>query len=202
MTVVCVPVICQNDALSQNVLKPIEVENVLSQNVLKPMGAKNNNKIKSAGVNTIGPSARMASHDLKVVLVAPKFIVSPWSLSNIEPDVNLHPVSNNSETNIEPNVNLQSISNNSETNIDKKFNMEQYLPQECYNDWFEVMPEPISVKNRHLIDITKPIGVTAIGSFHKTATYNLRAQLAAPKFVVSPWNQSSIKPDLSLKSLF
>ena len=82
------------------------------------------------------------------------------------------------------------------------FNIEQYVPQEVNNDWFEVMPEPISVKNRHLINITKPIGVNTIGSSHKIANHDLRAQPVAPKFVVSPWNNSSVEPDLSLKPLF
>jgi hypothetical protein len=81
------------------------------------------------------------------------------------------------------------------------FDVDKYLPQEVNDDWFEVQPEPISVKNRHLINITKPIGVNTIGTSLKNASYDIRAAPAAPKFVVSPWLQSSIEPDINLKPL-
>lgn len=82
------------------------------------------------------------------------------------------------------------------------FDVDKYLPQEVNDDWFEVQPEPISVKNRHLINITKPIGINTIGSSKKNASYDLRAAPVAPKNVVSPWLQSSIEPDTNLKPLF
>jgi len=69
------------------------------------------------------------------------------------------------------------------------FDVDKYHPQEVDDDWFEVIPKPISVKNRHLINITKPIGITTIGSV-----------LPLPKFVISPW--LSIEPDVDLKPLF
>lgn len=40
------------------------------------------------------------------------------------------------------------------------------------NEWFEVMPEPIKVKN---------------------PSYNIRGTRPCPKFVASPWAQSSIE---------
>jgi hypothetical protein len=82
------------------------------------------------------------------------------------------------------------------------FDVDKYLPQEVNDDWFEVQPEPISVKNRHLINITKPIGINTIGSSLKNASYDIRAQPACPKFVVSPWLQSSVEPDLNVKPMF
>ena len=225
MTVICVPIICQNDVLSQNVLKPMEVKNdnkvnknnALSQNVLKLMEAKNENKIKPVGVDSVGPSHTTGSHDLRVAPVAHKFVVPPWTLSNIEPDVNLHPISNNSK------INVESI-----------LNMEQYVPQECNNNLFEVMPELISDKNRHLInirrpigtstlgkaknddlradlladgfvimdgrliDIKKPIGICSIGVSKKTPNHNLKSLPSVPKFVASPWSNTNV----SLKPLF
>ncbi|ARF11323.1 hypothetical protein Klosneuvirus_1_180 [Klosneuvirus KNV1] len=82
------------------------------------------------------------------------------------------------------------------------FDVDKYLPQEVNDDWFEVMNEPISVKNRHLINITKPIGINTIGTSLKNANYDLRAAPACPKMIVSPWLQSSIEPDVNLKPLF
>lgn len=81
------------------------------------------------------------------------------------------------------------------------FDVDKYLPQEVNDDWFEVQPEPISVKNRHLINITKPIGINTIGTSLKNASWDIRASPACPKFVVSPWLQSSIQPDTNLKPL-
>jgi len=82
------------------------------------------------------------------------------------------------------------------------FDVDKYLPQEVNDSWFEVEPEPISVKNRHLINITKPIGVNTIGSSKRIASHDLRAQYPNPKFVVSPFLNSSVEPDLNIKPLF
>jgi hypothetical protein len=81
------------------------------------------------------------------------------------------------------------------------FDVDKYLPQEVNDDWFEVQPEPISVKNRHLINITKPIGVNTIGTSLKNASWDIRGTPACPKYIVSPWSQSSIEPDYNLKPL-
>lgn len=81
------------------------------------------------------------------------------------------------------------------------FDVDKYLPQEVNDDWFEVQPEPISVKNRHLINITKPIGINTIGTSNKNMSYDIRSAPAVPKLVVSPWLQSSIDPDVNLKPM-
>lgn len=82
------------------------------------------------------------------------------------------------------------------------YDVDKYLPQEVNDDWFEVQPEPVSVKNRHLINITKPIGVNTIGTSLRNASHDIRGTPATPKFVVSPWLQSSIEVDTNLKPLF
>lgn len=82
------------------------------------------------------------------------------------------------------------------------FDVDKYLPQEVNDDWFEVQPEPISVKNRHLINITKPIGVNTIGTSLKLSSRDIRGTPVVPKTVISPWLQSSIEPDLNLKPLY
>ena len=74
--------------------------------------------------------------------------------------------------------------------------------QAVINDWFDVAPEPISVKNRHLINITKPIGINTIGSSLKIATHDIRGTPSQPKNIVAPWLLSSIQPDINLKPLF
>jgi hypothetical protein len=82
---------------------------------------------------------------------------------------------------------------------DELFNDDKLLPQEVNKDWFETMPDPIKVKNRHLININKPFGTDTIGSSLKNASHDIRGNIPAPKFVVSPFLNSSIEPDLNTK---
>jgi hypothetical protein len=93
------------------------------------------------------------------------------------------------------------IPNNKGTEKDK-YNVDSYLPQEKEKDWFETI-ETVDVKNSHLINIYRPIGANTIGSTHKYAIYDIRGldKAVCPKFVVSPWLQSSAEPDRSTKSL-
>lgn len=81
---------------------------------------------------------------------------------------------------------------------DEIFDNDKLLPQEMNKDWFEYMPEPIKVKNRHLINIAKPgAGIDTVGSSKRNATHDIRGDIVNPKFVVAPWNQSSIQPDVN-----
>lgn len=95
----------------------------------------------------------------------------------------------------------ESCGGNQDCPPEELFDVQKYLPQEVNDDWFELVPEAISVKNRHLINITKPIGVNTIGSSKKNASYDLRGAPSCPKFVVSPFLNSSIEPDNNLKPL-
>lgn len=90
---------------------------------------------------------------------------------------------------------------NQDCTPEELYDVDKYLPQEVNDDWFELIPEAISVKNRHLINITKPIGVNTIGSSKANASYDLRGAPSCPKFVTSPWLNSSIEPDNNLKPL-
>ena len=49
------------------------------------------------------------------------------------------------------------------------FDINQYLPQGVNDDWFEPAPEPITVRNRHLINISRPIGTNTIGTSLRNA---------------------------------
>ncbi|VBB18341.1 hypothetical protein YASMINEVIRUS_804 [Yasminevirus sp. GU-2018] len=93
------------------------------------------------------------------------------------------------------------IKNNKGTGTNKH-DVNAFLPQQKEKDWFETI-ETVDVKNSHLINIYRPIGANTIGSSHKGAIYDLRGldKAVCPKFVVSPWMQSSWEPDRSSKSL-
>ena len=83
-----------------------------------------------------------------------------------------------------------------------KFDTDGFLPKQKEKDWFETI-ESVSVKNRNLIQIHRPIGVNTIGSSHKGAIYDMRGldDAIAPKEVTGPWLQSSWEPDRSSKRL-
>jgi hypothetical protein len=85
--------------------------------------------------------------------------------------------------------------------LDEIFNSDNFLPKYKRDDWFEVLPEAISVKNRHLINVSKPIGINTIGTSLRNPSWDIRGSPACPKFVVAPWMQSTIEPDTNLKSL-
>jgi hypothetical protein len=97
------------------------------------------------------------------------------------------------------NNNKEPCGSGKECSPEDLFNVDKMLPQEVNDDWFNVQPEPVSVKNRHLINVTKPIGVNTIGSSLRNASHDLRGPEECPKFTVSPWLQSSIEPDHNLR---
>lgn len=82
---------------------------------------------------------------------------------------------------------------------EEMFNVDNLLPKEVNDDWFDVPEEPISVKNRHLININRPISINTIGTSNKNASYDIRGTIPNPKFIVSPFLNSSIEPDINNK---
>ena len=79
------------------------------------------------------------------------------------------------------------------------FNADNWLPKEKRDDWFDTVPEPISVKNRHLINVVRPIGVNTVGNSLRNPSYDIRGTIPNPKFNVGPWNNSTIDPDYNNK---
>lgn len=82
------------------------------------------------------------------------------------------------------------------------YNADNYLPKEVNDDWFETVKEPIPIKNRHLINTTRTIGLDTIGSSKKNATRDIRGEDPNPKFTVSPFLNSSIEPQMTNRGLF
>lgn len=76
------------------------------------------------------------------------------------------------------------------------------LPKEYYDDWFEVIDEPVALKNRHLINLQQPLGINTVGQSLKNATHDLRGNPPCPKFSVSPWGNSTIESDFNIKPLY
>lgn len=84
----------------------------------------------------------------------------------------------------------------SDYTVKELMDADKLLPKE-ENDWFDTVPEPIKVKNRHLININRPIGIDSVGSSMKIACRDLRGNIPAPKMAISPFLNSSVEPDVA-----
>lgn len=82
-----------------------------------------------------------------------------------------------------------------------KFDVDKLLPQEKNKDWFEDPYESSSVKNSHLINVYRPIGVNTISTTLKNPSHDLRGDASPnPRTVISPFLNSSIEPDTNLRN--
>ena len=92
-------------------------------------------------------------------------------------------------------------SDKKKNSLDEIFNDKNYLPKEKNDEWFDEVPEAISVKNRLLINVSKPCGINTIGTSLRNPSWDIRGSPPCPKFKISPWMQSTIEQDTNLKSL-
>jgi len=98
---------------------------------------------------------------------------------------------------------------NTDTLDFKKSNMDNYnasdfLPKEINDQWFETdfSLAKYQLNDDKLINTDKYIiGVNTVGESLKNASYDIRGTIPNPKFIVSPWNNSTYEPDFNLKPL-
>jgi hypothetical protein len=91
----------------------------------------------------------------------------------------------------------------------KKGNMDHYdakdfLPKDINDEWFETdfSLAKYQLNDDKLINTERYIiGINTVGQSLKNASYDIRGTIPNPKFVASPWNQSTYEPDFNLKPL-
>jgi len=116
------------------------------------------------------------------------------------------PLNSTDNTNFLPNdvsashASYSASSPRKELNDDDKFNASALLPQEEKQDWFEDVT-PQKIKNRHLINIYRPIGVNTVITSRKNGSLDLRGNPVNPKTFVSPFLNSSIEPDVNARGI-
>ena len=81
-----------------------------------------------------------------------------------------------------------------------KFNASALLPKEEKSDWFDDVT-PQKIKNRHLINIYRPIGVNTVITSRKNGSLDLRGNPVNAKTFVSPFLNSSIEPDVNARGI-
>jgi len=78
------------------------------------------------------------------------------------------------------------------------------LPKENNPDWWDdgFSQAKYNMNDDKLINTERYIiGINTVGQSLKNASYDIRGTVANPKFSVSPWNNSTIEPDMNLKPL-
>ena len=85
------------------------------------------------------------------------------------------------------------------TDVDK-FDVDALLPQDRNKDWFDDPYSGASIKNTHLINIYRPIGVNTIQTSLKNPSLDIRGAPVNPKTVVSPFLNSSYEPDTNIRN--
>lgn len=75
------------------------------------------------------------------------------------------------------------------------YNVDSYLPDEVNNQFFEVIPDAISVKNRYLINTTRLTPLSTINSSLKNSSLDIRGSEIVEKKVISPFLNSSYEQD-------
>ena len=76
------------------------------------------------------------------------------------------------------------------------------LPDDPNNQWAQVNPQGAGdIQGKNFLSAGALIGINTIGQSMRNANLQLRAEPPCPQVSVSPWNISTIEPDLSRKPL-
>ena len=81
------------------------------------------------------------------------------------------------------------------------YNSDSYLPNDKLlnpelTKGFQILENPVSVKNPNLIPVLKSIPVSSVLGSKRNSTWDIRSEPPCPKTVVSPFLNSSIMPDI------
>lgn len=84
----------------------------------------------------------------------------------------------------------------------KTLSSNELLPVEENDKWFQNPNSKFNLLEAVSLEIPEiKIGIDTVGQSRKNATYDLRTAPPNPKFVVSPWSNSTIEPDYNTKPL-
>lgn len=79
---------------------------------------------------------------------------------------------------------------------------EELKPQDNSSLWAQVNPQGEgSLKGRSFLQAGHHIGINTVGQTMRNANLQLRSEPPNPQVLVSPWNQTTIEPDVNRKPL-
>lgn len=100
-----------------------------------------------------------------------------------------------------------SASKNNEVNTcypsDSQYRVDELLPKDAANTkWAQVNPAGQGdVKDQNFLTAGYHVGVNTVGTSLRNASHDIRGEIPNPRVNVSPWNQSTIGPDLNKRVL-
>ena len=90
----------------------------------------------------------------------------------------------------------------SRDDIDKQFDINELLPQDFEDDFFDIEPlQARRMDDSNLIHPMKHMGTDSRGASMKNASRDLRGGIPIPKQEVGPFLQSNIDPDTNIRPL-
>jgi len=75
----------------------------------------------------------------------------------------------------------------------------QINQESLQKEWFDDPYVPPNVKNNHLINIYRPVGVNTIQP-SSNPSHDISGTPPKPKLAVSPWQNPSYEPDMDIKN--
>jgi hypothetical protein len=84
----------------------------------------------------------------------------------------------------------------------KELSPEDLLPRDMNTKWAQVNPSGQGMlMDRNFLEAGHHVGVNTVGQTLRNANYSLRSEIPNPQIKVSPWQQSTIDPDVGRKPL-
>jgi hypothetical protein len=84
-----------------------------------------------------------------------------------------------------------------------KLTASDLLPGYSQDTWFDNPDVGIKVEDANLMaDALSKIGVDTVGTTQKNPSYDLRGTIPCPKFSIGPFNNSTVEPDINLKTFY
>jgi hypothetical protein len=84
----------------------------------------------------------------------------------------------------------------------KELKPEDLLPKDMNTKWAQVNPTGQGMlADRNFLDAGHHVGINTVGQTLRNANYSVRSEIPNPQIKVSPWQQSTIDPDVGRKPL-
>jgi hypothetical protein len=84
----------------------------------------------------------------------------------------------------------------------KELKPEDLLPKDMNTKWAQVNPTGQGMlADRNFLDAGHHVGINTVGQTLRNANYGFRSEIPNPQIKVSPWQQSTIDPDVGRKPL-
>jgi hypothetical protein len=98
------------------------------------------------------------------------------------------------------NSNLSNLPSNNNYNLQPVANPTELLPKDTNSEWASLNPVGVGgdgIQSPDLLQSGYHIGIDTIGQTLKNPSYDLRSDPVIEKKNISPWNMSTIEPDLA-----